>query len=136
LAAFGDPTRPRGYQQFEAIGYLNGPDGKRHSDDDIELGPVEVTWSMKIFYESDGRTDTIGTVTPTGLFVPAANSPKNNFDVWVIAEARSDKDQDGDPLVGKGYLVVTVPFYIFNGRRYVREFDRWVDDGPARPVQQ
>jgi quinohemoprotein amine dehydrogenase len=136
LAAFGDPSRPRGYQQFEAIGYLNGPDGKRHSDDDIELGPVVVTWSMKIFYESDGRTDAVGTVTPTGLFVPAANSPKNNFDVWVIAEARTDKDQDGQPLVGKGYLVVTVPFYIFNGRRYVREFDRWVDDGPARPLQQ
>jgi quinohemoprotein amine dehydrogenase len=136
LAAFGDPTRPRGYQVFEAIGYLNGPDGKRHSDDDIELGPVDVTWSMKIFYESDGRTDAIGMVTPTGLFVPAANSPKNNFDVWVIAEARTDKDQDGQPLVGKGYLVVTVPFYVFNGRRYVREFDRWVDDGPARPAQQ
>jgi quinohemoprotein amine dehydrogenase len=136
LAAFGDPTRPRGYQQFEAIGCLNGPDGKRHSDDDVELGPVDVTWSIKIFYESDGRTDSVGVMSPTGLFVPNANSPKNNFDVWVIAEAKTDKDPDGQPLVGKGYLVVTVPFYVFNGRRYVREFDRWVDDGPARPVQQ
>jgi quinohemoprotein amine dehydrogenase len=135
LAAFGEPTRNRGYQQFEAIGYLNGPDGKRHSDDDIELGPVDVNWSIKIFYENEGRTDGVGVMTPTGLFVPNANSPKNNFDVWVIAEAKTDKDQDGLPLVGKGYLVVTVPVYVFNGRRYVREFDRWVDDGPAQPAR-
>jgi len=25
---------------------------------------------------------------------------------------------------------------VFNGRRYVKEFDRWVDDGPARPAQR
>ncbi len=84
VATFGDQTRSRGYQQFEAIGYQNGPDGKRHTDDDVELGPVD----------------------------------------------------DGKPLVGKAYLVVTVAAYTFNGRRYVRDLDRWVDDGPARPVRQ
>ena len=135
-AAFGGANRDRGYQQFEAIGYLNGPDGKRHSDDDIELGPVDVTWSMKIFYESEGQTDSVGVVSPTGLFVPAADSPKNNFDVWVIAQAKAHKDPDGQPLVGKAYLVVTVPFYTFNGRRYVRDLDRWIDDGPVGPAQQ
>jgi hypothetical protein len=54
--------------------------------------------------------------------------------VWVVAEARTDKDKDGRPLVGKSYLVVTVPAYTFNGRRYVRDLDRWVDDGPAPPA--
>ena len=92
---------------------------------------------MKIFYESEGtRTDLVGAVNPTGLFVPAADSPKTNFDVWVVAEAKTDKDPDGQPLVGKAYLVVTVPVYVFGGRRYVRDFDRWVDDGPARAGQQ
>ena len=137
VATFGDQTRSRGYQQFEAIGYQNGPDRKRHTDDDVELGPVDVTWSMKVFYESEGaRTDPVGSVSPTGLFTPAADSPNTNFDVWVIAQAKTEKDTDGKPLVGKAYLVVTVAAYTFNGRRYVRDLDRWVDDGPARPVRQ
>lgn len=137
IAAFGNETRSRGYQQYESVAYQNGPDGKRHTDDDVELGPIDVTWSMKIFYESEGtRTDPVGSVSPTGLFIPAGTSPNNNFDVWVVAEAKTEKDKDGKPLEGKAYLVVTVPVYIFEGRRYVREFDRWVDDGPARPVQR
>jgi quinohemoprotein amine dehydrogenase len=136
MAAFGNQTRSLGYQQFDAIGFQNGPDGKRHTADDVELGPVDVTWSMKVFYESEGtNTDSVGSVSPKGLFIPAGNSPNNNFDVWVIAEAKTEKDPDGEPLVGKAYLVVTVPVYTFNGRRYVRDLDRWVDDGPARPVQ-
>ncbi|HYR44433.1 MAG TPA: hypothetical protein VER98_15490, partial [Terriglobia bacterium] len=136
-AAFGDATRSRGYQQFEAIGYQNGPDGKRHTADDVEIGPVDVTWSMKVFYENEGtRTDPVGSVSSTGLFTPAADSPNNNFDVWVIAEARDEKNKAGKPLVGKSYLVVTVAVYTFGGRRYVRDLDRWVDDGPARPVRQ
>jgi len=28
-------------------------------------------------------------------------------------------------------MVVTLPTYTFNGRRYVRDLDRWVDDGPV-----
>ena len=137
VATFGDQTRSRGYQQFEAIGYQNGPDGKRHTDDDVELGPVDVTWSMKVFYESEGkRTDPVGSISPMGLFTPAADSPNTNFDVWVIAQAKIEKNTDGKPLVGKAYLVVTVAAYTFNGRRYVRDLDRWVDDGPARPARQ
>lgn len=136
MASFGNQTRRRGYQQFAAIAYQNGPDGKRHTDDDVELGPIDVKWSLKIFYESEGtRTDSVGSVSPSGLFMPAGDSPDNNFDVWVIAQSLTEKDEDGEPLTGKSYLVVTVPVYVFSGRRYVREFDRWVDDGPARPVQ-
>jgi quinohemoprotein amine dehydrogenase len=137
MAAYGNESRQRGYQQFEAIGYQDGPDGKRHTVDDVELGFIDSEWSIRVFYESEGgRTDLVGTVTPAGLFVPASDSPNNNFDVWITAEARSEKDANGRPLVGKSYLVVTVPVYVFNGRRYVRDLDRWVDDGPARPSQQ
>jgi quinohemoprotein amine dehydrogenase len=91
---------------------------------------------MRIFYESEAApTGSVGAVSSTGLFVPAAPSPNNNFDVWVVGEAETEKDQEGKPLSGKSYLVVTVPFYVFNGRRYVREFDRWVDDGPAQSAR-
>ena len=136
LAAFGGPGQPRGYQQFAAIGYQRGPDGKRHTADDVELGPIDVTWSMEVFYAAaDSKTDVVGSVSSTGFFTPAAESPKSNFDVWVIAQAREEKDVDGKPLVGKAYLVVTVPLYTFNGRRYVRDLERWVDDGPVRASQ-
>jgi hypothetical protein len=60
------------------------------------------------------------------------DSPNNNFDVWVIATAKVEKDKNGRPLVGKAYMVVTVPMYTLNGRRYVRDLDRWIDDGPAQ----
>jgi quinohemoprotein amine dehydrogenase len=133
LAAFGSQTRARGYQQFEAIGYHRGPDGRAHTADDVELGPVDATWSMEIFYAVEGSsTDFVGKVSDTGFFTPAADSPNNNYDVWVIATARSEKNKDGKALVGKAFLVVTVPMYTFEGRQYVRELDRWIDDGPAR----
>ena len=41
LAAFGDQTHARGYQQFEAIGYQRGADGKPHTADDVELGRLD-----------------------------------------------------------------------------------------------
>jgi quinohemoprotein amine dehydrogenase len=127
LAAFGDQTHARGYQQFEAIGYQRGPDGKPHTADDVELGPISaVTWSLEVFYSAPGSSsDFVGKVSPTGFFAPAVDSPNNNFDVWVIATA-------GHALVGKSYLVVTVPSYTLNGHRYVRDLDRWVDDGAAQ----
>jgi quinohemoprotein amine dehydrogenase len=133
MAAFGNQTRMRGYQQFEAIGYQRGADGRAHTADDVELGPVDVTWSLEIFYAPEGsNTDFVGKLSSTGFFTPDAGNANNNYDVWVIATAQSEKDKDGKPLVGKAYMVVTVPTYTFDGRQYVRELDRWVDDGPAR----
>ena len=132
LATFGDATHPRGYQQFEAIGYQRGADGKLHTADDVELGPVDVSWSLEVFYVAEGvSTDFVGKVSPTGLLTPAAQSPGNNFDVWVVATAREAKDQNGKALAGKCYLVVTVPSYTFAGREYVRDLNKWVDNGPV-----
>ena len=136
LATFGDATHPRGYQQFEAIGYQRGADGKLHTADDVELGPVDAAWSLEVFYVAEGvSTDFVGKVSPSGLLTPAAQSPGNNFDVWVVATARDEKDPSGKPLVGKCYLVVTVPSYTFAGREYVRDLNKWVDNGPVAPAQ-
>jgi hypothetical protein len=88
---------------------------------------------MEVFYQAPGNsTDFVGKVSPAGFFAPALDSPNNNFDVWVIATAKNDNDKNGRPLVGKSYMVVTVPMYTLNGRRYVRDLDRWIDDGPAQ----
>jgi len=129
LAAFSNETYLRGYQQFEAIGYQRGPDGRRHTADDLELGPVDVAWSMEVFYDVDkSKQGRVGAVSPAGFFTPAAANPGVNDDVWIIATAKNEKSSDGKPLVGKSYLVVTVPTYTFNGRTYVRELDRWIED--------
>jgi quinohemoprotein amine dehydrogenase len=125
VAAFGDAKHPRGYQQFEAIAYERGPDGKMHTADDVELGPVDAGWSVQVFHAPEGAgSEVVGAMSATGLFTPAEANPGNNFDCWVTAVTK-------EGLIGKSYMVVTVPFYVFNGRQYVRDLDRWVDDGPA-----
>ena len=116
-----DP-HPRGYQQFEAIAFHRGEDGKPKTKDDFEIGPIDVTWAMEEFYAVFGDDDKefVGTLSPTGFFRPAMDGPnpqrkfsRNNYgDVWVTATAKTEKDKDGNPLVGKSYLVVTVPTYI------------------------
>lgn len=133
LAAFSDRAHGLGYMQFEALGYQRGPDGQVHTADDVQLGPVDVTWSLEVFYAAEGASaDHVGKLSATGLFTPSAVNPNLNFDVFAVATAKAEKGKNGKPLVGKSYMVVTVPTYTFNGRKYVRDLDRWVDDGPAQ----
>jgi quinohemoprotein amine dehydrogenase len=136
LAAYGDTLRQRGYEQFEAVGVYRGPDGREHTPDDLDLNPVDVDWSMELFYTADkAGIDTLGSLNARGLFTPAAKSAENNYDLWVIGTAKTEKEQGGEPMVGKAYLVLTVPMYTLNGRRYIRDLDRWIDDGPAKENQ-
>ena len=122
LARLGSETHPKGYQQFDAIAYNRGADGKPHTPDDIDLGPIDVTWSVEEFMAvyGDDDKDFVGQLSPTGFFTPASDGPnpkrkfsRNNYgDVWVVATAKNEKDKDGKPLSGRSYLVVTVPTYI------------------------
>jgi len=122
IARLGSDVHPKGYQQFEAIGYQRGADGKPHTADDIELGVVPSTFSMEEFLAVYGDDDKefIGSLSGDGFFTPSLDGPnpqrkfsRNNYgDVWVMATAKSETDKDGKPLVGKSYLVVTVPSYI------------------------
>ena len=133
VTSFADGTHPKGYQQFEAIGYQRGPDGRAHTADDLALGPVDADWAVQLFHAPAGsNSDSVGVMNSQGLFTPADKNPNLNFDCWVIATARDEKDRNGAALVGKSYMVVTVPTYTFNGHRYVRDLDRWIDDGPDR----
>jgi quinohemoprotein amine dehydrogenase len=121
MARLGSDNHPRGYQQFEAIGYENGPDGKSGTADDLALGPIDVTWTMDEFMtiQNDDDTQFVGQLSPNAFFTPAQNGPnprrkfmRNNYgDVWVTATAKSEKDAFGRPLTGRAYLVVTVPLY-------------------------
>jgi quinohemoprotein amine dehydrogenase len=115
-------SHPRGYQQLEVMAYHRGEDDKAHTNDDVELGPVDVTWSVEEFYAVFGDDDKefVGTLDSNGLFTPNTDGPnpqrkfgRNNYgDVWVVATAKNEKDKEGKALTGRSYLVVTVPTYI------------------------
>jgi quinohemoprotein amine dehydrogenase len=122
LAHLGSDVHPKGFEQFDAVAYQRGADDKLHTADDVELGPIDVTWSVEEYLSvyGDDDKDFVGTLSPTGLFTPALDGPnpkrkfsRNNYgDVWVVATAKNEKDKEGQPLTGRSYLVVTVPTYI------------------------
>lgn len=122
IARLGSDVHPKGYQQFEAVGYQRGADGKPHTADDVELGVIDSTFSMEEFLAVYGDDDKefIGSLSQDGFFTPSLDGPnpqrkfsRNNYgDVWIVASAKDEKGKDGKPLVGKSYLVVTVPSYI------------------------
>ncbi|ALF11218.1 quinohemoprotein amine dehydrogenase subunit alpha [Parageobacillus thermoglucosidasius] len=109
--------------QFEAVGYHVGADGKKGTNDDVEIGPVPAKWSMKEFLlgpNDDHDIHFVGTInTDTGLFTPANGGPNpkrewstnNAGNVTIIATYT-------DPLTkkqvqGETFLLVTVPDYIY-----------------------
>ena len=118
----GGSQRQKGYRQFEAIAYNRGADNKPNTSDDIELGPIDVTWSVEEFYErfDDDDREFVGSLSGTGLFTPALDGPnpqrkqsRDNYgNVWVVATAKNEKDAAGKPLAGKSYLVVSPPLYV------------------------
>lgn len=121
LAHLGGIKFDKGYEQFEVVGYANGPDGKPRTDDDVAIGPVPVTWGLEEFHTVtyDDDTSYVGELNQSALFTPSTEGPnpkrrfsRNNYgEVWVVATAKDAKDKFGKPLVGKAYLVVTVPTY-------------------------
>ncbi|HQS97370.1 MAG: quinohemoprotein amine dehydrogenase subunit alpha [Novosphingobium sp. 17-62-19] len=117
----GSEKHTPGYQQFDAIGYDTGIDGKPYTTDDVALGPIDVTWSMQemptVYYDDD--VNYVGKLSQTALFTPAIDGPnperkwgRNNYgEVWVVATAKAEKDALGRPLTAKSFMVVTVPAY-------------------------
>ena len=118
----GAAQRPKGYQQFEALAYNRGADNKPNTADDVELGPIDVSWSVQEFNEvfGDDDKDYVGTLSQTGLFTPALDGPnpqrkqmRNNYGtVWVVATAKNERDKNGQLFTAKGYLIVAPPLYI------------------------
>ncbi len=121
IAHLGSEPHAKGYMQFEAIAYSNGPDGKPDTADDIDLGTVPASWKMEEFVASYGDDDIefVGALDPkTGLFIPASDGPnpkrksmRNNYgDVWAVASYKPEGSPK--PLVGRSYFIVAVPQYM------------------------
>jgi quinohemoprotein amine dehydrogenase len=121
LAHLGGLKYPKGYVQFEAIGYSDGLDGKPNTADDFAIGPVDANFAMIEFPTTtyDDDTKFVGKIDSNGLFTPNVEGPdparrfmRNNYgEVWVTATSKSLMDREGKPLSGRAYLVTTVPLY-------------------------
>ena len=122
MARVGGVVFPKQLQQFEAIAVQNGPDGKPGTADDLELGMVDVRWSVEEYTATFGDDDMqfVGTINEkTGLFTPNVDGPnpkrtgnRNNVgDVWVVAEL-APASPTARPLRARAHLLVTVPVYM------------------------
>jgi len=121
MARVGGVVFPKQLQQFEAIGYNNGPDGKPDTADDLNLGAVPVKWSIEEYTATfaDDDAQYVGTIDQTGLFTPNVDGPnpkrggnRNNVgDVWAVA-TYTPPGKDAKTLKARALLVVTVPLYV------------------------
>jgi len=120
MARVGGAVFPKQFQQFEAVGFHNGPDDKPETRDDVNLGLLPVTWSVEeysVTYEDDD-VRYVGQLDQRGLFTPALDGPnpsrsgnRNNVgDVWVVATYAPGGD--ARPVRGRAHLLVTVPLYL------------------------
>ena len=132
MARTGGVVFPKGYQTFEAVGFDNGPDGEPDTDDDLNLGRVEVSWVVEEYATTFGDDDIqfVGAMGQNGVFNPALDGPnpdrvgnRNNIgDVWVVATHR---DASGEERSARSHLIVTVPLYM--------RFEPWREIATARP---
>ena len=121
LARVGGAVFPKQLQQFDAIAYYNGPDGKPDTDDDLEIGRVKAAWSLEEYgvTYNDDDVKFVGALDQTGLFTPALDGPnparsssRNNIgDVWVVA-SYTPPTKNARPIKARALLIVTVPLYV------------------------
>lgn len=136
MARLGGGAFPKGYAQFEATAFSDGPDGEAETEDDLELGQVDVTWSLEEYAAvfDDDDIEYVGVLDENGRFEPAIDGPnpartgsRNNVgDVWVVATYAGP---DGEEVRGRAHLIVTVPLYM--------RWEPWrVEEGPPRPPRR
>ncbi len=118
----GGIRTPKIFQQFEAVGYTNGPDGRKGTDDDMKLGRVgPVTWKLNEYVQrvNDDDVRFVGAMDAHGLFTPAEDGPNperhlqqgNVGDVWV--EAWYQPNGARRPMGARAHLLVMPAKYNF-----------------------
>ena len=124
MARVGGVAFPRRYEQFEARGYHDGSDGRPDTADDLDLGLVDVDWTLEEYAVTFGDDDVqfVGAIDSDGFFTPAEDGPNperlnntNNIgDVWVVATLSGGGAEEPTPrpLRARAHLLVTVPIYI------------------------
>jgi quinohemoprotein amine dehydrogenase len=119
MARTGGVNYPKGFASFDAWGYLNGPDKRQGTPDDIRVDVVDVTWAMEEYTATldDDDIKFVGEIDPkTGRFTPNNEGPneqrsgeRNNIgDVWIVGTYNGD----GTPIRGRAHLLVAPPVYM------------------------
>ena len=130
MARVGGNVFPKQLQQFEAVGINFGSDGKPDTADDLDLGIVNVKWSLEEYPATFGDDDVqfVGALDQNGLFTPSVDGPnpkrsgnRNNVgDVWVVAELAAGPGagtngataRTAQTVRARAHLLVTVPVYM------------------------
>ncbi|HZP41846.1 MAG TPA: quinohemoprotein amine dehydrogenase subunit alpha [Candidatus Binatia bacterium] len=111
----GNGKTPALPAQLEAVGYLNGADGKPGTADDVRIGPMRAQWSVTNFNAAAAEARDAafaGRIDANGLFHPSGAGPNpqrkfrtnNAGDLAVHAVV----DDAGRKLAADGHLIVTV----------------------------
>lgn len=116
----GSGPVPAHYAQFEAVGYLNGKDGKPGTKDDVRLGTLPAHWVSDDFDEASKALEDAkfaGTIDDKGLFTPGVAGPnpqrvyKTN-NVGNLKVTATADDGKGGTVSGDGQLIVTVQRWV------------------------
>lgn len=110
---------PKQKSWYRAVGYAAGADGKPGTDDDIRLGYMPASWSLKPFNEiaeHDGDIRYAGTIDDRGIFKPGDAGPNperkmstNNVGNLAVTGTVRDGDQE---VSGDSHLLVTVQKFV------------------------
>ena len=117
---------PKAPAQFEAMGWLNGPDGQPATEDDIALGAFAAQWRTDNFNEEAVKMQDAkfaGQIDEHGLFTPADAGPNperpmstnNAGNLKVIATVQPDTTETetaGQPLTAEAHLYATVQRFV------------------------
>jgi len=110
---------PKAPAQFEALGWLDGADGKPATEDDVPLGAFPAAWAVDNFDEEaiamqDAKYS--GSIDNTGLFMPADAGPNperprqtNNAGNLKVVATVTEGDQ---PLTAEAHLYATVQRFV------------------------
>ena len=121
LARTGGAVFPKGFQQFEAMAFANGPDAKPNTKDDWPLGLVDAKWGVEEYSATFNDDDLkfVGTIdAKTGFFTPALDGPnparsgnRNNIgDLWITADYTPEGA--AEPIRARAQIVVAPPVYM------------------------
>jgi quinohemoprotein amine dehydrogenase len=119
MARVGGVNFPKGFASFDAWGFMNGPDKRQGTADDIKVDVLDVAWTMEEYTATleDDDIKFVGALDPkSGLFTPSNEGPneqrsgdRNNIgDVWVVGTYTGD----GAPVRGRAHLLVAPPLYM------------------------
>ncbi|MBY4676630.1 quinohemoprotein amine dehydrogenase subunit alpha [Marinobacterium arenosum] len=110
---------PKVRSSYRALGYAAGADGQPGTDDDLRLGYMPASWSLKPFdeiAEHDNDLKYAGTIDADGIFTPgdAGLNPERKMSTNNVGNLTVvGTVQDGDNAVsGEAHLLVTVQDFV------------------------